>query len=193
MVSHKISRIFVKCIQRNPISLLCYSRYPPSPYHTILDQTPMDIVEIPKDRINDIEPLWLELNAHHKEKSVNFKDHFFSFSFSERSKSLLAKEALVIFAARVDSEFVGYCIASSDRVAGEIDSLYIKPQFQGASLGARLTEAAMSWLSERGCSQITVAVADGNEAAIPFYEKFGFRKRFHILQIKNSHQESEAC
>ena len=143
----------------------------------------MEIVEIPKHRISEIEPLWCELNAHHQRNSANFEDHFFSFSFSERSESLLAKETLAIFAARVDSEFVGYCIASSDRGSGEIDSLYIKPQFQGASLGAQLTEAAMSWLSERGCSQISVAVADGNEAAIPFYENFGFRKRFSILQI----------
>ena len=49
-----------------------------------------------------------------------------------------------------------------------------------------LTEAAMSWLSSLECSQVNVYVAEGNEEAIPFYEKFGFKKRFHVLQIKNS-------
>ncbi len=146
----------------------------------------MNIVEIPRERISEIEPLWRELNALHHEKSENFKNHFSSFTFSERSKKLLEMENLVVFAAKTNSELVGYCIASSTDGAGEIDSLYIKPLFQGALLGLQLTEAALSWLRGLGCSQIRVAVAVGNEEAIPFYEKFGFKKRFHVLQIKNS-------
>lgn len=146
----------------------------------------MEIVEIPKDNIDLIEPLWRELNLHHRERSKNFKDHFSSFTFAERSKKLFAKDKLAIFAARENSELVGYCIASSNNGAGEIDSLYVKPQFRGASLGMFLTEFAMSWLSGIDCSQISVCVAEGNEGAFSFYEKFGFKKRFHVLQIKNS-------
>lgn len=146
----------------------------------------MDIVEIPKDRIYEIGPLWCELNAHHHEKSQNFKKHFSSLTFSDRLKKLLAMEHMKIFAAKANSGLVGYCIASLCNETGEIDSLYIKPQFQGFSLGQQLTEAAMSWLSSLGCSRIRVAVAEGNEKAIPFYEKFGFKKRFHVLQIKKS-------
>lgn len=146
----------------------------------------MDIVEIPKDRICEIEHLWCELNSHHLENTENFKDHFSSFTFLERSKQLLSMEKLAVFAAKSNCELVGYCIASSNNGRGELDSLYIKPQFQIASLGSQLTDAAMSWLSSLGCSQISVAVAEGNEEAIPFYEKFGFKKRFHVLQIRNS-------
>ncbi len=146
----------------------------------------MEIIELPKDRIEEIEPLWCELNSHHHEKSKNFKDHFSSFTFVERCKKLLATDKLVIFAAKENSELVGYCIASSNNGAGEIDSLYIKPQFRGSSLGLLLTESAMSWLSGLNCRQISVYVVEGNEGAIPFYEKFGFKKRFDVLQIKNS-------
>lgn len=146
----------------------------------------MEIVEIPKDRLDEIEPLWRELNSHHHERSTNFKVHFSSFTFAERSKKLLEMDKLVVFAAKENSKFVGYCIASSDDGAGEIDSLYVKPQFQGTSLGMLLTESAISWLSGLDCRQISVFVAEGNEDAIPFYEKFGFKKRFHVLQIKNS-------
>lgn len=145
----------------------------------------MDIIEIPKDRIYEIEQLWCELNAHHHKNSKNFKGHFASFTFSERLKKLNAIDELVIFAAQIDSDLVGYCIASFSNDVGEIDSLYIKPKFQGALLGQKLTEAALSWLSRFDCSHINVAVAEGNEKAIPFYEKFGFKERFHILQIKN--------
>lgn len=144
----------------------------------------MKIEEIPKHRINEIKPLWRELNSHHHEKSKNFKDHFSSFTFEERSKKLLAMDKLAIFTARNNSEMAGYCIVSLNNGAGEIDSLYVKPEFQGASLGMLLTESAMSWLSALGCSQVSVYVADGNEDSIPFYEKFGFKKRFQVLQIK---------
>jgi hypothetical protein len=41
-------------------------------------------------------------------------------------KILLAKNNLAIFAAKDKSEFMGYCIASANNGAGEIDSLYIK-------------------------------------------------------------------
>ncbi|WP_200284739.1 GNAT family N-acetyltransferase [Rhabdochromatium marinum] len=146
----------------------------------------MEIIEIPKESIHEIEPLWRELNSHHHEKSNNFKGHFSSFTFTERSKKLLAMDNLAIFAVKENSELVGYCIASSNNGAGEIDSLYIKPQFRGASLGMLLTESAMAWLSGLNCSQISVYVAEGNEDAIPFYEKFDFKTRFHVLQIINS-------
>ena len=146
----------------------------------------MEIVEISKERTDEIEPLWRELNFHHYEKSENFKGHFSSFTFAERSKQLLAKDKLTIFTARENSELVGYCIASSSNGIGEINSLYVKPQFRGTLLGKLLTESAMLWLSGLNCSQISICVVDGNEEAIPFYEKFGFKKRFNVLQIKYS-------
>jgi ribosomal protein S18 acetylase RimI-like enzyme len=150
------------------------------------EQTEMDIVEIQKDNIDLIEPLWRELNLHHRERSKNFKDHFSSLTFAKRTKMLLAKDKFAIFAAKKNTELVGYSIASFNNGTGEIDSLYVKPEFRGASLGMFLTESAMSWLSGLECSHIDVCVAEGNEGAISFYEKFGFKKRFHVLQIRNS-------
>ena len=147
----------------------------------------MDIVTIDKDSIDDIEPLWKELNSHHRDRSNYFKDHFSTFTFSDRKKGLLAKENLAIFGAKDGENLVGYCIASCDKDSGEIESLFIKVDYQGASLGTRLMEAAMSWLSGFNCKNITVSVAEGNEDAIPFYERFGFKKRLHVLQLKKSH------
>jgi ribosomal protein S18 acetylase RimI-like enzyme len=101
-------------------------------------------------------------------------------------KILLAKNNLAIFAAKDKSEFMGYCIASANNGAGEIDSLYIKPKFRGSSLGVLLMETTMSWLSNHNCKQISVYVSEGNEDVITFYEKFGFEERFYVLQMNNS-------
>jgi ribosomal protein S18 acetylase RimI-like enzyme len=146
----------------------------------------MEIVELSKEQLNEIEPLWLELNVHHSQRSKNFGQHFESYTFEKRSKSLLAAEDLKVFAAKTNSSLVGYCIASLNNGAGEIDSIYIKQSFQNASLGKQLTNSAISWLTGLGCKKISVSVAEGNEEAIPFYEKLGFKRRFHVLQIENS-------
>ena len=146
----------------------------------------METIEIPDNRVDEIEPLWRELNIHHYERSTHFKEHFLSLTFAERLKQLRMKDQFKIFAAREDAEFVGYCIASLDCGCGEIDSLYIKPRFRGASVGMSLMTSALSWLSGSNCRHITVSVAEGNEKAIPFYETLGFKKRFHVLQIKAS-------
>lgn len=145
----------------------------------------MEIIKLRRDHLQEIEPLWCELNAHHLKKSNNFHEHFASFTFAERLKKLLVREKLMIFAARENRELVGYCIASVNAGDGEIDSLYIKPQFRGTSLGQMLTEAALTWLSNVNCRRISVHVADGNEEALSFYEKFGFKKRYYVMQIQN--------
>ena len=144
------------------------------------------IVEIPREKIDEIEPLWKELNFLHYEKSSHFKDHFASFTFEERRNKLLHMERIVIFAAKTDAKLVGYCVASINGKRGEIDSLYLKNEYHGKNIGRQLTEKAMNWLNAHNCSEINVYVAQGNEVALPFYEQFGFKKRFHVLQIKNS-------
>lgn len=146
----------------------------------------MEIIEIPKERISEIESLWCELNELNHERSKDFKDYFSSFTFSDRSKKLLENEDLAIFAANVNSDLVGYCIAECNHGVGEVESLYVNPIFQGSSFGLQIVGAALSWLRARGCNRINVSVSVGNEEAIPFYEKLGFKKRLHILQINNS-------
>ncbi len=146
--------------------------------------TKMKITEIDKNNIHKIKDLWEELNAHHCEKSSHFKFHFESFSFEKRIEGLLDKEHLVIYAVEIKSSLVGYCIATVNGRNGEIDSLYIKKEYRGDGLGNKLTEKALAWIDKLGCNEVKVYIAEGNESSLPFYERFGFRERFRVLQIK---------
>lgn len=56
---------------------------------------------------------------------------------------------------------------------GEIFALYVLAERYGTGLGRRLMDAGMEQL--RGCDQIRLWVLQGNERAIRFYEKCGFR------------------
>jgi diamine N-acetyltransferase len=152
----------------------------------------MKIVELEKTEYVKIKVLWEKLNRLHEELSGNFKDHFASFTFEKRMESLLCKEHLIIFAAQDKTNYIGYCIASIDRNKGEIDSIYIDPSHQKQRIGALLIQKALNWLHEKKCKEISVSVAEGNESVLDFYKKFGFHKRFVVLQRKKTSPHSEA-
>lgn len=142
----------------------------------------MKILELNTDDFDEIKELWERLNALHEERSKNFKKHFQMFTFEDRSKQLLKKENIKIFVANNGSENIGYCVSTIENNTGEIDSIYIIPKYQGQGIGKELIEKGLDWLEKMGCKSIKVAVAEGNEQAIHFYEGFGFKKRFVVLQ-----------
>ncbi len=145
----------------------------------------MSIVELSSNQLNEIESLWVELNSLHGELSVDFKNHFALATFSKRIEKLNVKDELVVFSSKIDGEAIGYCIASIENGRGELDSLYVKPNHRGRNIGKDLVTSAMTWFEKQNCAEIDIQVAQGNEAVLSFYEKFGFKKRFHVLQIKN--------
>jgi len=144
----------------------------------------MNIIEIDKNELQWIRSLWEELNALHGSRSTHSKDHFANFTFERRIEMLMDREHLVVFAVQSAIELVGYCIATANGGSGELDSLYVRKAYRGAGLGARLSNRALEWLNMMGCTEIRVAVAEGNEEAIPFYQRLGFQERFRVLQLK---------
>ena len=56
---------------------------------------------------------------------------------------------------------------------GEIKQLYVDQDYQGAGLGARLMRAAAKRLKARGYSGCGLAVVDGNDRAMAFYQRLG--------------------
>ncbi len=89
----------------------------------------------------------------------------------------------MILAARGDST-IGYCICTiSAEGDGEIDSIFVENGYRRSGIGEELMRRALAWLDAEGAKRKIVAVAAGNEAAIPFYESFGFMPRMTVLQL----------
>ena len=59
----------------------------------------MNIIELDRGKIAEVKGLWEELNAHHGKLSENFKSHFDTFTFENRTKQLAAKQYLSLFVA----------------------------------------------------------------------------------------------
>ena len=70
--------------------------------------------------------------------------------------------------------FVGYGHhGPEDPEMGEVFALYVLPEYQGTGVGQRLMDAALEKLS--AFPHLCLWAVKGNERAIRFYEKNGFR------------------
>ena len=58
----------------------------------------------------------------------------------------------------------------------EVKRVYILHRFQGQRIGARLMDEARTHAAAAGAHRLLLGVYSGNEAAIAFYEKLGYRK-----------------
>jgi diamine N-acetyltransferase len=141
----------------------------------------MDIIELDRSRLPEIENLWKELNSHHSQLSSNFKEYFDALTFQDRLKQLLYKESLSLFVSSDTGSYVAYCIVTAERNRGEIDSIYVKASYRGQRIGHELMMRAMEWLRMHDCPETRIYVAEGNEQALSFYEKYGFSKRFTVM------------
>jgi ribosomal protein S18 acetylase RimI-like enzyme len=146
----------------------------------------MEIKRLNRAHIEEIEELWQELNDHHRALSAHHKDHFAKMTFRKRIEKLLKKEKLFIALAKEGNLKAGYCVATCNRTIGEIDSIYLKPEYRKKGIGERLMSEALRWLDRQDCKDIRVSIAEGNEGAIGFYRKFGFAERFTVMEMKKA-------
>jgi ribosomal protein S18 acetylase RimI-like enzyme len=69
----------------------------------------------------------------------------------------------------------GRCRDRSLPADGEIDELYLAPEYQGVGLGRRLFKAVRNDLHDRDMGRIVVWALADNERACAFYENLGGR------------------
>ncbi|HXV96607.1 MAG TPA: GNAT family N-acetyltransferase [Gaiellaceae bacterium] len=152
----------------------------------------MDEVEISlagPERLDDLEPLWQALHAHHgsvaghltavapfrspEESWRRRRAHYERVLAQPETFLLLAERAgrpvgcaLVLVAGTQASLEVG------ERV-GDLDTISVLPEERGRGLGGRLLAEVHAELRRRGIGELSLAVMEGNDAAVRFYERHG--------------------
>jgi len=127
-----------------------------------------------KEQIDAIKPLWEALNKHHERQSVHFKKRFQKFSFETRKAALLSKGKIYILTAREKEKLIGYCISCKTHQEGEIESLYVDPDYRKTGIGRQFIRDSIKWLENQNVDEIILKVAAGNEQVVDFYRNFGF-------------------
>lgn len=142
------------------------------------------------EHINSIRELWEGLRSHHVEKTKYFRENFQSISFDKRAADILnnGKGGAVnidLVVEKVSNNAVGYCVSSiSQSKEGEVESIFILPEFRGEGAGDKLMERAVSWLEANGAEKIKLGVVYGNDEVLNFYERHGFYPRTYVLYKK---------
>ena len=79
-------------------------------------------------------------------------------------------DAIVLVA---DDAGVVVALGVGDATSGYIDSLHVLPSRRSHGLGRRLFGALARALQERGCTELSLHVVNGNARAQRFYERLG--------------------
>jgi len=132
--------------------------------------------------------LWQKQHEYHRALSQHFAGRLDRMTFDLRKRGLLDKSregAMRIDLARdMDTgELVGYCISTvyGDR-QGEIESIYIEPDYRGSGIGDKLMKRALRWMDEYPVDRKVLAVGAGNEEVFAFYSRYNFYPRTTILE-----------
>ena len=67
---------------------------------------------------------------------------------------------------------------------GEVHTMYVLPGFWGKGYGSELFRYALNRLKEQGFSRVYLWVLQGNERAMGFYAKHGFRETSDTLECE---------
>jgi len=141
------------------------------------------IRRLDNNEIDQIETLWNKLKQHHYDRTIDYRQYYLENNFSNRKAELLTKERLAIFLAKNDSANVGFCVVSTNGAKGEVDSLFVMPSQRKCHIGLALMEAGMAWLKKSDLKHIRLKVGQGNEEALSFYKKLGFRTRATLMEF----------
>jgi ribosomal protein S18 acetylase RimI-like enzyme len=141
------------------------------------------------ERLDDIEPLWQAMHAHHRSVAGHLAAvaQFRSPEESWRRRRahyerVLAEPETFLLLAEREGRPVGCALVLitgteatlevGERVA-DLDTISVLPEERGRGLGGRLLDAVYGELRSRGIGELALAVMEGNDDAVRFYERRG--------------------
>jgi ribosomal protein S18 acetylase RimI-like enzyme len=155
----------------------------------------VEYITMDEHDLEAIRHLWTQLNEHHQERASHFRLHYEQMTFDDRKKyfeTIASTGILRLDLAHdpVSHRFVGYCVCSiSSEKNGEIESIFVEPDYRSHHIGSDLVSRALAWMDARDVLRKRVSVGEGNEEAWQFYRKFGFYPRMTVLEQKTDWQK----
>lgn len=135
-----------------------------------------------------IEPMWEQLINYLKDKSNKHKIEFQDKTFKNRIQPYLDKVNTGLsrlVCATHEGVDIAYCLSSiTSKGIGEVDSIYINPDYRGNGIGEYLMRDAFHFFERNKTIQDIVMVSEGNENVMRFYESMGYELRYYTLRRK---------
>lgn len=146
----------------------------------------LEMFDISYDEINVIKQLWEQNRQYHEKTSEYFKELYQSISFEKRIKafSIFDEDTMKITVAKINNDYVGYCISTAIDEKGELESIHVLESLRGSGIGKELAERHIEWMKAKNCKVMGVTVSQENESTIGFYRKLGFYPNTLYMQMK---------
>lgn len=154
------------------------------------------IETITADQLDLIAPLWRRLNALHQELDRVCGEPCRKTTWEQRRLELRGKALgrSLVQIVRAGGEIAGYCFSSIDgENRGEIDSLFVSPEYRGKGVGKQLVENGLNWLETSGNGDIQLWVHPGNVNAIAFYWRLGFATGSMMKRVTRKSLQGDHC
>jgi ribosomal protein S18 acetylase RimI-like enzyme len=87
----------------------------------------------------------------------------------------LTTQPELFLVGEVDKRIVASAMAGYDGHRGWVNYLAVAPHVRGKGYGRLLMRAIEEALRERGCPKLNIQVRAGNDEALRFYEKIGYK------------------
>ncbi len=145
-------------------------------------------LEVNRQEIDIIKPLWEKLRDHHRKLSPNFSERYIELTFENRRDDLLKKSIngslkIDIVKDRDTKWLIGYCVSSiSEELEGEVDSIYVEKNYRSLGIGKELVERALKWMDANKVKTKKIGIAVGNEDLLSFYGRYNFLPKHIILE-----------
>lgn len=152
-----------------------------------------------------VEPLWRALHHEHQRVGPRWPrwwpgDRSWEIRRSRYVEWLSDPDAFGLVAWHSDTP-VGYAVVhvrrgpddswvSGERIA-ELESLAVAEGHRNAGIGTKLMDAVLMRLREIGVDDLWIGVVDGNEQALRFYARHGFRPLMATLGGRTSPEHGD--
>jgi GNAT superfamily N-acetyltransferase len=109
----------------------------------------------------------------------------------EYFRKMIDGEIGVCFVAEVEGKVVGYLAGCGELETpsyrpvkrAELENMFVIEEYRGAGVGTKLANEFIDWSHSKGVQHIFVSAYAGNERAIKFYQKAGFKPYAFELEI----------
>lgn len=129
-----------------------------------------------KDIINQQQLYHYNLNGPYKERFLSINE----VNFQEFMKK---KKYSITYVAVIKNEIIGFTSAYiNNHKEGFVEDLFIAEGYRNKSIGTGLFQKLLKWLQENNADTVDVHVSVGNEEAIKFYERNGFRTTGYTMK-----------
>lgn len=150
--------------------------------------TPVQIIEVGQERLDDLKPLWQDLHEHH---AALAPPQALVRTFSEswrrqrrRYEHLFASEGTFLLLAADGSGIpTGYALAhvgpglsiwQTTDVVVNVETLSVAAHLRGQGIGAALIERVQDEARRRHGAEMWLSVLSTNDNAVRFYERQGY-------------------